>query len=351
MILPVSSFSLKKVNNFNFKSNVVITTFEDLDSSVNKEIVPFVKDNQQLYYDVGKIGYVLQHVVQLKKKNETDLFQYKFDQNLMGFLKNDDELSKIISSAEKFDIYKRDYDRFVKMASMPLYSENIQLKNKIDDVTLLYKDNDILNQISLVSNVYKKSIENLQDSLDNITLENLYPEVFKQTKDYNDKYMKAIAFTCLNPCYDGLKIINEMNKIKNELKSKDINYLPILNRLEYLQSQYYKIIENKKSFYENKPDIEKFVFENKNIENSLLKDDNLNQVYDALKVECDKKVSELYKNFKSEIDTGLGFNQNIDFLQCENLLQRLVKANSEIAEIFDSIKKSYIAKQYDNIQN
>lgn len=341
--LTKSPAHIRHAQPVSFKSTPQIFTegMKELENIINNEITPFVNDSRDLYIETGKIGYRAQEAVNFITLKENKLYQHKF--RLQNTLNNalSPEVSEDLELAKEYKNNLSDFESIEKMSNRPMY-KNPDLKEKISaaKATVFAQDNELV-KIRPISDYFDNNYEKLGRELEKIDLrsdENL----FKKFEKTREQQISAQYFMFITPYNDAIKLKLKYQELKSSVENPAISAYTKLENIENALETARNISKDRKLFYENRKDIEKFVKENKN--QLPPPAGEIKAAYEKLTQKCDE-ISEKYRKKAGDFVQEHAANPDFSRERAKKLLKKQKETNDSLYLIIDKIKTDYITAQ------
>lgn len=318
---------------------------KEVDSIIKKDIAPFMRDSKDLYLNVAKIGMTAQESLRAFRKEETELFNLKLD--LLQDSQNPlyPKVKKYLEEAERYETNVRNYDRLSEMSKSEMYNTP-EIKEGVKELkSLIYNPNRDLKALKRFKSAYEDSNDDLNSLLQNISLKNMNPLIFKRVHSLNNRFIAAGYYMSITPYNDSVKLLTERKALEQDSKKTSRNIFDLIKRTEKLQENAQRISDSTKLYYENKQKMAKMASYVKYLESITPSPKELEKVYSDFKNKC-KDIAQssrtrFEKDYSDNFAPGLS---EIDFDSIDELLNKQDKKAQEIQSMIDKIKQELINK-------
>lgn len=323
---------------FSVKKNVFEENLDIVDSIINEDILPFIDDeSKNLYIQTGKMGYALQETLRVFSNHETSIFNSKL--NILN--SNDSKLKsskffKYIKTYEDFKDNQKTFERLSAMAQIPMYGNNLKLKNKINSSKHLFNDDNEIKLLEPMVQKYNAEISKLGNELESLTLKNTNKAMFSLIRPINDNLTTSIYYIMINPYGDFQKLIKKRENVKELVKDNKVSPYERLKHIEMLNHDANSIVRVIPSYSKNKNEIKNFIEKTAGFVDNLPQKDEINSAYtkikDKIDMAADKTLAVLNDYFDKE------YRENgvvIDFHKLEKSLKIQQSAINELSMLMD----------------
>lgn len=318
---------------------------KEVDRVIKKDIAPFMRDSKDLYLNVAKIGMAAQESLKSVRKGEMELFNLKSD--LLQDSQNPlyPKVKKYLEKAESYETNVKNYDRLLERSKSEMYNTP-EIKEGVQELkSLIYKPNRDLNALKRFKSAYEDSNEDLNSLLQNISLKNMNPIIFKRVQNLNNRFITAGYYMLITPYNDSVKLLAERNALEQDSKKTSRNIFDLIKRSEKLQENAQRISESTKLYYGNKQKIAKFASRVKYFETVIPEPKELEKEYlkymDTCKDIAKNRNAKLEKDY---LDNFAPVLSEIDFDSVDELLNSQDKKAQEIQSMIYKIKQELINK-------
>ena len=338
-------FNLSKDTvSFGSCQNIVQRAFDEINESVNNEIMPVVAESKDLYISVGKIGYNAQEILKYFGKEENDYFRYKL--GLWDESKNPYYLKyrRFLDAIKDYKDNEREFKRLQDMASRPLYNKS-DILEVINSSKSLYEKESPLCPILPIFDAYELAKSSALNKIDDIFLANKDERLTAYYKTLREQYSCASYYMMISPFGQSQKLIKDKENFEKEINNPKVSILDKMRKIDSFNHSIASIKDLLPIYADNKSDMQKFVENNQNITTFSI--DNITFAYLNMKKECSDIFDNAFEKFDSyvqdnysDVDLIVDWDEIHKSLKCQKIV------NMKIQKLVNQIKQDYIANQY-----
>lgn len=327
---PVINHGLKK-DTVSFGSSFVQEAFDNLNETVDKQIMPFLKDNQSIYQSLIDINKDISSVMNKFSVEELNLMEKKAD--LITHDRNE-KLSKYrpyISQYYKYQFNLREFTRLNKIVSDKTYN-NDEIKQAVKNAqNLLFENNPELNKLKPLAHKYEDTLVNISLFNDKRTLSHSDLPLKNKFSNLADQLYKTSAYAFLMPMKETFMLLRSKNEAAKELAHPTQSMMKTLSDIEHMQMSADSIFKNIKTYEKNKDEIINFVENyNKNKVNNP-SDKEIKKTYAYLAKVCKQNAMKEYQQLDDYYRTQFTEkNTDVDFVALDNYLNKCEAAVKDL---------------------
>lgn len=340
-----------KKDTVNFKGNFLQDAYSNLNTVIDKQILPFINESKLLYKTLVDIQNGINKIISNFSSEEINLMVRKSNYLQPEYNKSLKPYEAFIIRAEKYKQNLNNYNRIKTILSGENY-DNDDIKATIQkaDVTMAEVNPELI-KIKPFTAKYDEIVKNIEDANEKNILANDDKELYQKLIDLKENYAAKVLFYEFKiPLPEALKLVQRTKNVKKELEKPTKSLMHTLKTLEHLQQSVDGIVQQINTYKQSKDEIGNFISDYKNKENKFPTPVEVQKAYKALTQKCDDSAqfhtAKLDEYFEKKYNQQ---NVNIDFIVLDEFLSTQQKTVETLSAKKKEIDQKYIAENNQNV--
>lgn len=314
-----------------FSGNFLQDAYDNLESTINNQIMPFVNENKGTYQALIDINNDANSVISKFSEQEMTFISRKVDLQDLSQVEKSEFFTPMIS---RYDAYKRNLSRFNNLKNTlkgDCYS-SIDIQNTLKNTqNLLFNNNPEVEKIKPLARKYKEVSANIEKYNNEKTLNASDLPLKEKLHKVNESRYQAAAYALLMPMPEIFMMLRTFKEAGKEVQHPTQSLMKTLTSVEHLQQSADSIIKDIDRYGQYSNSVNKFIEDYNNDKPSNPSKNDIEAAYDSLIKDCEKnaaneyvKLMDFYNEEYKEKGVTVDFKSFDDYLnKCKNAVDAL----------------------------